>query len=147
MFLEFPFSNRHQKPKTMPNIPPETFSHLPGYLTLISTYPEWILSPGAKVISLPLSLGNLAHFSLTVAMQHFKSALGYHKRGCRVERECVGYPSAPPSNCQPLANRNCASLRSFLRRWILGRPGIEIRCRQFVKVEDSQGYGMVKVSW
>ena len=138
-FLEFPFSNRYRRPETRPDLTPKAFSPLPGYLTLISTYPEWILSLGAKVISLPLSLGNLAHFSLTMAMQHFKSALGYTIGGCRVERECVGYPSAPPSNCQPPANRNCASLGGFTGRRIPGWPGVRIQCRQFVEVANSWG--------
>ena len=136
-FLELPFSNRHLRPETRPNRPPKTKLLLTRYLTLVCTYLERIMSPKAKVISVPLSLRNLAHFSLTLAMQHFESVLGFHTRGCRVERECVGYPSTPSSNFQPPAIQKCASLRGFIGRWILRRPRIGIQCRQFVKVVDS----------
>ena len=89
----------------------------------------------------------LAHFPLTLALQHFKSALGYSIGGCSVERECVGHPSTPPSNCQPPVVQKCARLSSFTERWIPGRLGVGIQCRQFVELADSWGWGMVKVLW
>ena len=138
-FLEFPFSNRHQRPKTRPDIPPKTFSPLLGYLTLVCTCSERILSPREKVISLPQATSILVQLSFTVALQHFKSALGYPKKACRVERECVGYPSAPPSKCQPPIDQKCARLSNFTGRQIPRRPGVGIQCRQFVEVADSRG--------
>ena len=101
-----------------------------SYLTSVCTCPEWILSPEAKVISLPLSLGNLAHFSLTMAMQHFKSALGYPTWGFRVERECVGYPSAPPSNYHPTVKRKCARIVQLAGRWLKSDSGVRISSGQ-----------------
>jgi hypothetical protein len=138
-FLELPFSNRHWRPETRPDLLPKIEFPLTRYLTPVCTYPDLKPTLEAKVISLPRVDSILAQLCFTIALQHLKSALGYPTGGCRVERECVGYPSVPPSNCQSPANKNCASLRSFLRRRILGRPGIEIQCCQFVKVADSQG--------
>ena len=80
-----------------------------------------------------------------MALQHLESALGYPIVGCRVERRCVGYPSAPLSNCQPTAKKKCARPGGFTGRSVPGRPGVGIRCHQFVEVEDSRGEGMVKV--
>jgi hypothetical protein len=98
-FLELPFSNRHRRPKTRPDIPSKKFFPLTRYLASVCICPERILRPEAKVISLPLVVSILAQLPFTVALQHFKSALGYPTGGCRVERECLGYPSSPPSNC------------------------------------------------
>ena len=130
-----------QTPKTQDkaHIPPETFFPLIRYLASICTCPERILSPEAKVISLPLAVSILAQLPFTVALQHFKSVLGYPTWGCGVERECLGYPSAPPSNFQPPANWKCARLRGFTERWVSGRSGVRIQCRQFVEVADSWG--------
>ena len=138
-FLELPFSNRHRRPETRPDLPPEKFFPLNGYLALVCTCPERILSPEEKVICLPLAVSILVQLPFTIALQHFKSALGYSTRGCRVERECVGYPSAPPSNCQPPTAQKCARLSSFTGRRIMRRSGVGIQCRQFVEVADSRG--------
>ena len=97
------------------------------------------MSTEEKVISLPLPVSILAQLPFTVALQHFKSALGYPTGGCRIERECVGYPSAPPSNCQTTWKPKCARLSSFMGRRVPGRPGVGIQCRQFVEVVDSWG--------
>ena len=97
------------------------------------------MSPSAKAISLPQATSILAQLGFIVALQHFKSVLGYRTGRCRVERECVGYPSAPPSNSQPLAVQKCVRLNSFTGRRIPGRAGVGIQCRQFVEVADSRG--------
>ena len=125
-FLELPFSRRHRRPETRPDLPPKTFLLFTGYLALVCTYPEWILKPEAKVISLPRAASILAHLCLTVALQHLESALGYPTVGCRVKRRCVGYPSTPLSNCQPTANRKCARPGGFTGRWVPGRPRVGI---------------------
>ena len=138
-FLEWPFSNRHRRPETRPDLPPKTFFPLPGYLNSVCTYLKRILSPGANVISLPQAASILAQLAFTVALQHFKSALGYPTGGCRVERGCVGYPIAPLSNFQPPTIRKCASLRGFTERQIPRRSRNEIQCCQFVEVADSWG--------
>ena len=138
-FLEFPFSSRHRRPETRPDILPKKFFHLTGYLVSVCIRPEWIPSPETKVISLPLLVSIQAQPCLTVTLQHLESALGYPIVGCRVDRTCVGYPSAHISNCQPRANRKCTRPGGFTRRSVLGRPGVGIQCRQFVKVADSQG--------
>ena len=52
-FLELPFSSRHQRPETMPNLPPKTFFPLTGYLALVCTYPEWIWVPRQKLLASP----------------------------------------------------------------------------------------------
>ena len=82
--------------------------------------------PGSKVISLPWATSILAHLGLTVALQHLESALGYPIVGYRVERRCVGYPSAPLSNYKPTAEKKCARPRGFTERSIPGRPGVRI---------------------
>ena len=138
-FLELPFSNRHRRPETRPNILPNKFFPLTGYLSSVCVFPEWILSPEEKVISLPLAVSILAQLPFTVALQHFKSVLGYPTGGCRVERGFVGYPISPPSNCQPPANWKCARPRGFTGRRVSGRPGVGIQCHQFVEVADSGG--------
>ena len=58
----------------------------------------------------------------------------------------LGYPSAPPSNFQPPRDLRCARPTSFTGRWDPGAPGVGFRCRQFVRVADSRGEGMFKVS-
>lgn len=138
-FLEFPFSNRHQRPETRLDLLPKTFFPITRYLASVCICPKQILSLEAKVISLPLAVNILAQLPFTVTLQHFKSALGYPTGGCRVEREHVGYPSAPPSNFHPPANWKCARPRGFTGRRILGRPGVGIQCRQFMEVADSWG--------
>ena len=137
--MEFPFSSRHQRPKTKPDIFPKTFFPLTRYLSLVCTYPERIPRLEAKVISLPRAANILAHLYLTLALQHLESALGYPTVGCRVEIRCVAYPSTPLSNYQPTANRKCARPGGFIGRRVPGRPGVKIQCRQFVEVADSRG--------
>ena len=140
-FLEFPFSSRHRRPETRPDLFPKTFFPLTRYLALVCICLEWIPSPEAKVISLPLPISILVQLPFTVALQHFKSALGYPTRGCRVDKRCVGYPNAPPSNCQPPSNWKCARPRGFTGRRVPGRPGDKIQCRQFVEVADCKARG------
>ena len=97
-FLEFPFSSRHRRPETRPDIPPRRFFPLTGHLASVCIRPEQIPTPESKVISLPGVASILAHLGLTVGLQHLESALGYPTSGCRVERGGVGYPSTPLSN-------------------------------------------------
>ena len=137
--MELPFSNRHRRPKTRPDLPPEIFFPLNGYLASVCTYPERIPSPEAKFISLPRAANILAHLCLTVTLQHLESALGYPTVGRREERRCVGYPISPLSNCQPTTKEKCARPRGFIGRLVPGRSGVGIQCCQFVKVADSQG--------
>ena len=87
-FLELPFSSKHQRLETRPNILLKKFFPLTRYLASICICSKRIPSPEAKVISLPLPVSILVQLSFTVALQHFKSALGYPTGGCRVEREC-----------------------------------------------------------
>ena len=138
-FLELPFSSRHRRPETRPDLPPKRFFPLTGYLASVCIWPEQISTPESKVISLPGSANILAHLGLIVSLQHLENALGYPKSGCRVERGGLGYPSAPLSNCQPTAERNCTRLSDFTGRWVLGRLGVGFRCRQFVEVAGSWG--------
>ena len=135
--MELPFSSRHRRPETRPDLPRKKFFPLIGYLASVCIHPEQILSPEEKVISLSLRVSILAQPCLTVALQHLESALGYPTVGCRVERRCVGYPSTPLSNCQPPTNRKCARPRGFTERRVRGRPGVGIQCCQFVEVENS----------
>ena len=135
--MELPFSNRHQRPNTRLDLPPKKFFPLPGYLSSVCTYSERIPSPRAKVISFPQGASILAQLSFTVALQHFKSVLGYPTNGCSVEGGGVGYPSTPLSNFQPTIERKCARLSSFTGRWIPEQSGVGIQCRQFVEVTDS----------
>lgn len=138
-FLELPFSSRHRRPDSRPNLPPKTVFPLTEYLASICTCPEQIPRPESEIISLPWAASILTHLCLTVTLQHLESALGYPTVGCRVERRCVGYPSEPLSNCQPTANRKCARPGGFTERWVPGRPGVGIQCRQFVEVADLRG--------
>ena len=138
-FQEFPFSNRYRRLTTRPDLEPETKFPLLGHLACISTIPKWFSTPEAKVISLLLSLGILAHFPLIVGLHHSTSVLGYPEKVWRVEGEGVGYPSVPPSNFQPLANWKCTRPRGFIGRRVPGRPVVRVQCRQFVEVENSRG--------
>ena len=138
-FQEFPFSNKYRRPETRPDIEPEIEFPLSEHITCISICPERIPAPETKVISLLQPLGILAHFPLTVGLHHSPSALGYPIEGWRVERGGLGYPSASPCNYHPTTKPRCASLRGFMGRQILGRSGVCVQCRQFVRVEDSRG--------
>ena len=138
-FLEFSFSSRHQRPETKPNLLPKIFFPLTGYLASVCIRLEWIPIPESKFISLPRAASILAHLGLTVALQHLESALGYPTVGCRVERRCVGYPSAPLSNYYPTTKKKCARPGGFIGRSVPEWPGVGIQCCQFVKVADSRG--------
>ena len=138
-FLELPFSRRHQRPKTRPDLPPKRFFPLPRCLALVCIWPEQIPIPESKVIHLPASVTFLAHLPFTVSEQWGERALGYPKDSCRVEGGSVWYPITLSPHCQSTTERRCARVSVFIGRWVLGASGIKFRCRQFVKVADSRG--------
>ena len=138
-FLEFPFSRRHQRTKTRPDLLPKIFFPLPRYLASVCIWSDQILTPESKVIHLPASVNFLAHLPFTVSQQWGERTLGYPTDGCRVEGGSVGYPSTLSPHCQPIEKRRCARVGVFTGRWVLGAPRIGFRCRQFVKVADSRG--------
>ena len=138
-FLEFPFSSRHQRPKTRPDLPPKSFFPLTGYLASVCIWPGQIPTPESNFIHLPTSCTILAHLLFVVGWQWGERALGYPADLCRVEGGGVGYPSALSPHCQPTAERKCARETDFARRWVPGTSGIGFRCRQFVTVVDSWG--------
>ena len=135
-FLKLPFSSRHTRSKTRPNILYESSFHLPRYLASICIWPGQIPTPESVFIHLPASCTILAHLCLTVGWQLEGGALGYPRPPLST---LVGYPSALPSNCQPTAERKCARVTNFAGRWVPGAPRVGFRCRQFVRVSDSWG--------
>ena len=142
-FLKFPFSSRHRRPKTRPDLPSKRIFPLSWYLASVCIWPGQILTPESIFIHLPASCTILAHFLSAVGWQWGESALGYPIKPLSTP---VGYPSALSPHCQPTVRQRCARMTNFAGRWVPGALGIGFRCRQFVRVADSQGYGMFKVS-
>ena len=128
-FQEFPFSNRYWRPETRPNLAYKTTFPLRGNITCISICLEWISTTEAKVISLLLSLGILAHFPLTIGLHQLTSVLEYPTKDWRELGGGVGYPREPLFNYHPIVKPRCASLRDFTGRWISGQPGVRFQCR------------------
>ena len=135
-FWKLPFSSRHKRSKTRPDLLYERIFLHPRYPASVCIWPGQIPTPESVFIHLPASCTILAHFLSAVGWQLERGAIGYPTG---VEGGGLGYPSAPPSNFQPTADNRCARLTSFTRRWVPGAPGVGFRCRQFVRVADSQG--------
>ena len=135
-FVKLPFSSRHPRSKTRPDIPYERIFILPRYPASVCIWPGQIPTPESVFIHLPASFTILAHLCLAVGWQWGESALGYPTG---VERGVLGYPSGLSPHCQRTAERKCSRMTNFAERWVPGAPGIGFWCRQFVRVADSQG--------
>ena len=135
-FWKFPFSSRHPRSKTRPDLLYESSFLLPRYPASVCIWPGQIPTPESIFIQLPASCTILAHFLSAVGWQLERGALGYPTG---VERGGLGYPSALSPHFQPTAERRCARMTNFVGRWVPRAPGIGFRCHQFVRVADSRG--------
>ena len=136
-FLKLPFSSRHQRHKTRPNLLSKSIFPLSRYLASVCIWPGQIPTPESNFIHLPASRTILAHLLFTIGWRWGERVLGYPTDLCRVEGGGVGYPSALSPHCQQIAKRRGARMTNFVGRWVPGAPGIGFRCRQFVRVADS----------
>ena len=143
-FLKFPFSSGNRRPKTRINLSSNGIFPLSRYLSSICIWPWQILTPESNFIHLPASCTILAHLLFTVGWQWGERALGYHIDLYRVEGCVLWFPISLSPHYQPTAERRCARMTDFAGRWAPGALGIGFWCCQFVRVADSQGYGMFK---